>query len=106
MLNASLSELAEALSRKKISSVELTRQCLERIARHDKALNAFTTVDESRALAGARRADERFAGKGPKPAALTGIPIAHKDLFCTQGLRTTCGSKMLENFVSPYDAHV
>jgi aspartyl-tRNA(Asn)/glutamyl-tRNA(Gln) amidotransferase subunit A len=104
VLNATLSELSAALAEKRISSVELARLFLARIGRLNAQLNAFITVDESQALAQARRADQdRAAGKaGP----LTGIPLAHKDIFCTKGLRTTCGSRMLENFVSPYDAHV
>ena len=108
MLNATLPELSAALAARKISSVELTRACLERIGRLNGELNTFISFDESRALASARRADERRAGKGSEGAAgaLTGIPIAHKDIFCTSGFRTTCGSRMLENYVSPYDAHV
>ena len=108
MLNATLAELSAALAAKRLSSAELTRACLERIGRLDRGLNAFITVDEQRALAEARRADERRAGKGTAGAAgpLTGIPIAHKDILCTQGLKTTCGSRMLADFVSPYDAHV
>ena len=108
MLNATLAELSAALAAKRLSSAELTRACLERIGRFDRGLNAFITVDEQRALAEARRADERRAGKGTAGAAgpLTGIPIAHKDILCTQGLKTTCGSRMLADFVSPYDAHV
>ncbi len=104
MLNATLSELSAALAEKRISSVELARLFLGRIERLNAELNAFITVDASLALAQAHRADrDRAAGKaGP----LTGIPLAHKDIFCTKGLRTTCGSRMLENFVSPYDAHV
>ncbi|MFZ1910322.1 MAG: Asp-tRNA(Asn)/Glu-tRNA(Gln) amidotransferase subunit GatA [Burkholderiales bacterium] len=104
MLNATLSELSAALAEKRISSVELARLFLERIERLNAELNAFITVDPPRALAQAQRADrDRAAGRaGP----LTGIPLAHKDIFCTKGLRTTCGSRMLENFVSPYDAHV
>ena len=108
MLNATLSELSAALQARKISSVELTGLHLKRIGRLDDrksgGLNAFITVDESRALADARRADERRA-KG-ESGALLGIPVAHKDIFCTRGLLTTCGSKMLANFESPYDAHV
>jgi len=108
VLNATLSELSAALQARKISSVELTKLHLERIDRLDDresgGLNAFITVDEPRALADARRADERRA-KGDS-GALLGIPVAHKDIFCTRGLLTTCGSKMLANFVSPYDAHV
>jgi aspartyl-tRNA(Asn)/glutamyl-tRNA(Gln) amidotransferase subunit A len=104
VLNATLSELSEALQAKKISSVELTKLYLGRIARLDAGLNAFITVDEPRALADARRADERRAKGEAGP--LLGIPVAHKDIFCTKGLLTTCGSKMLADFTSPYDAHV
>ncbi len=104
MLNSTLVELSAALRAKKVSSVELTRACLERIGRLNGALNAFITVDEDRALAEARDADARRARGDAAP--LTGIPMAHKDIFCTKGMLTTCGSKMLENFVSPYDAHV
>jgi aspartyl-tRNA(Asn)/glutamyl-tRNA(Gln) amidotransferase subunit A len=104
VLNATLSELSAALQAKKVSSVELTKLHLERIRRLDQDLNAFITVDEARALADAKRADERRAKGENGP--LLGIPVAHKDIFCTRGLLTTCGSKMLANFVSPYDAHV
>ena len=104
MLNYSLSELAGALKQKKISSVELTRLYLERIGRLNGALNAFITVNAEGALAQAMRADERLARGGAGP--LAGIPVAHKDIFCTKGVLTTCGSKMLANFTSPYDAHV
>lgn len=104
MLNSSLAEISAALSAKKVSSVELTKQFLGRIARFDAGLKAFVTVDETRALAEARQADARRARGEAGP--LTGIPIAHKDIFCTRGLRTTCGSRMLADFVSPYDAHV
>ena len=104
MLNSTLSALSDALRAKRVSSVELTRQCLERIGRLNGELNAFITVDESRALLDAARADSRRAKGEAGP--LTGIPIAHKDIFCTKGMRTTCGSRMLADFVSPYDAHV
>ncbi|HEX6690508.1 MAG TPA: Asp-tRNA(Asn)/Glu-tRNA(Gln) amidotransferase subunit GatA [Burkholderiales bacterium] len=104
MLNSTLSQLSAALQAKKISSVELTRLHLARIGRFDRELKAFITVDEARALADARRADERRAQGKAGP--LLGIPVAHKDIFCTRGMLTTCGSKMLANFVSPYDAHV
>jgi len=108
VLNASLAELSSALGARKISSVELTRLFLDRIGKLNAGLNAFITVDEPGALARARRADERRAGKGNagEAAPLTGIPLAYKDIYCTKGLRTTCGSRMLENFVSPYDAHI
>jgi aspartyl-tRNA(Asn)/glutamyl-tRNA(Gln) amidotransferase subunit A len=104
VLNASLSELSGALAAKKLSSVELTRACLERIGRFGDALNSFISVDESRALAAARRSDAARARGDGGP--LSGIPIAHKDILCTRELRTTCGSRMLANYVSPYDAHV
>jgi aspartyl-tRNA(Asn)/glutamyl-tRNA(Gln) amidotransferase subunit A len=102
--HASLAELSAMLKQKKVSSVELTRVFFDRIARHDGELNTFITVDHERSLAQAKAADARLAHG--EAGALLGIPIAHKDLFCTQGWLTTCGSKMLANFVSPYDAHV
>ncbi len=104
MLNATVAELSSALAARRVSSVELVRLFMDRIARLNGALNAFVTVDEERTLEDARRADARRARNEAGP--LTGIPIAHKDIFCTKGLRTTCGSRMLENFVSPYDATV
>ena len=104
MIQASLTELAAALGARKISSVELTTLFLDRIDALNPTLNAFITVDRDGALAAARAADARLAAGTAGP--LTGIPIAHKDVFCTEGVRTTCASKMLENFVSPYDAHV
>jgi aspartyl-tRNA(Asn)/glutamyl-tRNA(Gln) amidotransferase subunit A len=104
LLNATLGELGAALASKKISSVELTRACLERIERHGRELNAFISIDGTHALERAKEADTRRArGEG---GALTGIPIAHKDILCTRAMRTTCGSRMLESYVSPYDAHV
>jgi aspartyl-tRNA(Asn)/glutamyl-tRNA(Gln) amidotransferase subunit A len=104
VLNSTVAELSAALAGGKLSSVELTTLCLARVRQHQERLNAFITVDDERALAQARVADQRRAAGNAGP--LTGIPIAHKDIFCTQGLRTTCGSRMLESFVSPYDAHV
>jgi len=104
LLDSTVTELSAALAAKKVSSVELTRAFLERIGKLNPELNAFITVDRERSLAQARRADERRARGDAMP--LTGIPLAFKDIYCTKGLRTTCGSKMLENFVSPYDAHV
>ncbi len=103
MLNATVTELSAALAARKISSVELTRQCLERI-RALEALNAFISVEEGLSLESARRADENRAKGVAGP--LTGIPIAHKDILCTRALRTTCGSRMLESYTSPFDAHV
>jgi aspartyl-tRNA(Asn)/glutamyl-tRNA(Gln) amidotransferase subunit A len=104
LVEASLSELAAALKARRVSSVELTGAALDRIARAKDALNAFITVDPERSLAQARAADARLArGEGE---ALTGIPVAHKDIFCADGWRTTCASKMLADFVAPYDSHV
>jgi aspartyl-tRNA(Asn)/glutamyl-tRNA(Gln) amidotransferase subunit A len=99
-----VAELSKVLRTRAVSSVELTRACLERIAQHQQALNAFITVVQDAALAEAERADARL--KAGEAGALIGIPIAHKDLFCTRGQKTTCGSRMLANFVSPYDATV
>ena len=104
MINASLTELRAALDAGKISSVELATLFLDRIERLDASLNAFITVDRDGALEAAHAADARIAAGDAGP--LTGIPLAHKDVFCTEGVLTTCGSKMLANFVSPYDAHV
>jgi aspartyl-tRNA(Asn)/glutamyl-tRNA(Gln) amidotransferase subunit A len=103
VLDLSVTELSAALAAKKVSSIELTRAFLTRV-RALEALNAFVTVDEAGALESAARADAMRAGGAAGP--LAGIPFAHKDIYCTKGLRTTCGSRMLENFVSPYDAHV
>ena len=99
----SLPVLRDMLRRREISSSELTRHCLDRVAQYSD-LNAFITVDESGAMSAAAAADAQLA-RG-EPGLLTGVPIAHKDIFCTKGVLTTCGSKMLENFVSPYDATV
>jgi aspartyl-tRNA(Asn)/glutamyl-tRNA(Gln) amidotransferase subunit A len=104
MLEASLAALSAALRARRVSSVELTRLFLERAEHLNPALNAFVTLDAERSLAQARAADQRLASGRPQP--LTGIPIAHKDIFCAKGWRTTCGSRMLDNFVAPYDAHV
>jgi len=104
MQNASLKQLSAALAAKQISSVELTRLFLDRVKALNPDINAFITVDEAFSLAQAKAADARIAAGTAVP--LTGIPIAHKDIFVTKGLRTTCASKMLEHYVSPYDAHV
>ncbi|HXC37856.1 MAG TPA: Asp-tRNA(Asn)/Glu-tRNA(Gln) amidotransferase subunit GatA [Burkholderiales bacterium] len=104
MFNFSLKELAASLASKKISSVELTQLFLDRVKALNGDLNAFITVDPEKSLAQARLADERIAKGDIQP--LTGIPVAHKDIFCTKGWLTTCASKMLSNFVAPYDAHV
>tara|TARA_R110000850_G_scaffold156_6_gene1132 strand:+ start:4866 stop:6398 length:1533 start_codon:yes stop_codon:yes gene_type:complete len=99
-----LKQMAEGLRRRQFSSRELTQHYLKRIERFDSQLNSYITVTADRALAQADAADSRI--KSGKAGPLTGIPIAQKDIFCTEGVRTTCGSRMLENFVSPYDAHV
>jgi aspartyl-tRNA(Asn)/glutamyl-tRNA(Gln) amidotransferase subunit A len=99
-----VADLAAALRARKLSSVELTEQTLTRIEAAQQALNAFITVDRDGALAAARAADAAIA-RGDAPP-LAGIPIAHKDVLMTAGLRTTCGSRMLDNFTAPYDAHV
>lgn len=98
-----IAELAKELTSKKISSVELTTYFLERIKRF-RDLNSFITVTEEFALSKAKLADEQRA-KG-QSGFLTGIPIAQKDIFCTKGIKTSCGSKMLDNFISPYDATI
>ena len=104
MLNASLRQLSSLLSEKKISSTELTGEFLTRIKALNPDLNAFITVNEEKSLEQARAADEMIASGQSTP--LTGIPIAQKDIFCANGWLTTCGSKMLSNFISPYDAAV
>ena len=104
MLNATLKELAADLADRRVSSVELTKFFLARIDALGKTLNAFITVDPERSLQAARNADVMLAKGSAGP--MTGIPIAHKDIFCTKGWLTTCGSRMLGNFVAPYDAHV
>jgi aspartyl-tRNA(Asn)/glutamyl-tRNA(Gln) amidotransferase subunit A len=104
VLDWTLGELRAALAGRRLSSVELTGLHLSRIKALNGATNAFISVDEEISLAQARAADARLARGEAGP--LTGIPIAHKDIFCTRALRTTCGSRMLENYRSPYDAHV
>ena len=104
MLNATLKELAAQLAARKVSSVELAQYFLKRIETLGRELNAFISVDPERSLAQARAADALIAAGSAQ--ALTGIPVAHKDIFCARGWLTTCGSRMLSNFVSPYDAHV
>jgi aspartyl-tRNA(Asn)/glutamyl-tRNA(Gln) amidotransferase subunit A len=101
---SALTELAARLETGEASSVELCQDYLARIAAHNPSLNAFVTVDADKTLAEARAADALRATGQAGP--LTGVPIAHKDIFCAEGWRTTCGSKMLANFVAPYDAHV
>jgi aspartyl-tRNA(Asn)/glutamyl-tRNA(Gln) amidotransferase subunit A len=103
-MHKTIAELSTDLKNKKISSVELTQDYLNRIKQHNKTLNAFITVTEEHALADAKLADEKIAAGKFSP--MTGIPIAQKDIFCTHGIKTSCGSKMLDKFISPYDATV
>lgn len=104
MHNKSVAELSRELESGKISSVELTRQFLGRLEKEDEQLNSFITITEEQALADAHAADEQRAAGKATP--WTGVPFAQKDIFCTNGVATTCGSKMLANFVPPYDATV
>jgi aspartyl-tRNA(Asn)/glutamyl-tRNA(Gln) amidotransferase subunit A len=104
MFNFSLKQLSALLAAKKISSAELTSEFLKRLRALNPSYNAFITIDEETSLAQARAADVMIAADRAHP--LTGIPVAQKDIFCTKGWRTTCGSKMLSNFISPYDADV
>ena len=99
-----LAQLVAGLRAKEFSSVELTRLFIERIEASQPKLNAFISITKEQAMAAAEAADRDLAAA--RGGALTGVPIAHKDLFCTAGVRTTCGSRMLDNFVSPYDATV
>ncbi|HTV94414.1 MAG TPA: Asp-tRNA(Asn)/Glu-tRNA(Gln) amidotransferase subunit GatA [Steroidobacteraceae bacterium] len=100
----SIGELAERLAGRKVSSLELTRHFLDRIERLNPALNALVTVTADAALASAREADRRLAAG--ERGRLLGIPLIHKDIFCTDGVRTSCGSRMLEGFIAPYDATI
>lgn len=104
MLNASLKQLATQLLQRKISSVELTKEFLKHIKALNQELNAFITLNEEMSLAQAQAADNMIAAGEAHP--LTGIPVAQKDIFCAKEWLTTCGSKMLSNFISPYDATV
>ncbi len=104
MHQKTLVELAAGLKAGDFSSEELTRACLARVHAFDGTLNTFITVAEEQALAAARAADARI--KKGEAGPLTGIPFAHKDIFCTKGIRTSCGSRMLDNFNAPYDATV
>jgi aspartyl-tRNA(Asn)/glutamyl-tRNA(Gln) amidotransferase subunit A len=102
MHSQTVARLSQGLKDREFSSLELTRCFLDRIATLDHHFNAFITVDENTALTAAAAADERLSNGSAAP--LTGIPIAHKDIFCTRGMRTSCGSRMLDNFVPPYSA--
>ena len=104
MIEKTVAELSGSLSRGDISSVELTQAYLDRINRYNGTLNAFVTVCEESALTQAAQADAARANGQNAP--LLGIPLAHKDIFCTSGIKTSCGSKVLQNFTAPYDATV
>ena len=104
MHNKTLSELSQSLHNGDFSSVELTQHYLNRIHAHNDTLNAFITVSDELALQQAQAADLQLQQK--TAGVLTGIPLAHKDIFCTQGIRTSCASKMLDNFIAPYNATV
>ncbi len=104
MHNLTVAQIAQGLAEREFSSVEITRHFLDRIHRLDSAVNAYITPMDESALAAARESDKKIAAG--QAGTLTGIPFAHKDIFCTRGVRTTCGSRMLENFISPYDATV
>ncbi|WP_130537940.1 Asp-tRNA(Asn)/Glu-tRNA(Gln) amidotransferase subunit GatA [Thiomicrorhabdus indica] len=100
----SVKQMSDQLHAGEITSVELTQHYLDRISKYDPELNAYVTVTPELALEMAREADEQL--KAGTAGLLTGIPVAHKDIFCTDGVKTTCSSKMLDNFIAPYDAHV
>ncbi|WP_043318718.1 Asp-tRNA(Asn)/Glu-tRNA(Gln) amidotransferase subunit GatA [Microbulbifer sp. HZ11] len=104
MHQLTIAEIIRGLRDKQFSSVEITSHLLERIQELDNQFNSFITVTGDQAIKEAAAADARLA-QGDAPA-LCGVPIAHKDIFCTNGVRTSCGSKMLDNFVPPYDATV
>ena len=104
MEKLSLKELSDGLKAKKFSSVEITQFFLDRLDRYNASINAFITIDNEKSLKMAERSDEII--KEGRQDYLTGIPIAQKDIFCAEGWKTTCGSKMLDNFISPYDATV
>jgi aspartyl-tRNA(Asn)/glutamyl-tRNA(Gln) amidotransferase subunit A len=104
MHTKTLSELSAMLQAGETTSVALTEYFLDRIEHHDKALNSFISVTREQALEAAGAADARIQAGDAGP--MTGVPIAHKDIFCTDGVRTSCGSKMLDNFIAPYDATV
>ncbi|MDP3609685.1 MAG: Asp-tRNA(Asn)/Glu-tRNA(Gln) amidotransferase subunit GatA [Methylophilus sp.] len=104
LINSSLTQLSHMLASKQISSVEMTQSFLARIQQYNPTINAYIALDEEKTMAQAAAADARIAAGNAEP--LTGIPFAQKDIFCAKGWKTTCGSKMLANFVAPYDAHV
>jgi aspartyl-tRNA(Asn)/glutamyl-tRNA(Gln) amidotransferase subunit A len=104
MLSKTIAQLAQGLQQGEFSSSEITEQYLQQIAVKDSKYNSYITVTNEQAMAQAKKADELIANGKATP--MTGIPIAHKDIFCTKGVRTSAGSKMLDNFISPYDATI
>ena len=104
MIEKTAAELSQALANGEISSVELTQSYLDRIKKYNEELNSYITVCEESALVQAKEADKKRVHSDSSP--LLGIPLAHKDIFCTNGVTTTCGSRMLHNFIAPYDATV
>ncbi|MFX4227985.1 MAG: Asp-tRNA(Asn)/Glu-tRNA(Gln) amidotransferase subunit GatA [Porticoccaceae bacterium] len=104
MHNLTVAQISQGLANGEFSSVEITQHFLDRTNRLEPGINAYITRLDEAALADAREADKKIAAG--QAGALTGVPFAHKDIFCTEGVKTTCGSRMLENFISPYDATV
>lgn len=104
MHHETIVSLIKKLKKKEVSSQELTLHFISRIKKFDKSINSFITVLEEKALLAAKEADAQYAKS--EESLLSGIPIAHKDIFCTEGIKTSCGSKMLDNFIAPYNATV
>ena len=104
MTTRTIKQIQQGLAQKKFSSVEITRQYLDRIDSHNSTINCFITVTDELALQQAKTADAEIA-RG-EAGALTGIPLAHKDIYCTDGIKTSCASRMLDNFIAPYDATI
>lgn len=104
MHNLTIKQMSEKLHSGEITSVQLTQHYLDRISQFDAELNAYVTVTPELAISMAEEADKKIAAG--EAELLTGIPVAHKDIFCTDGVKTSCSSKMLDNFIAPYDAHV
>lgn len=104
MHQLTIRKIVDGLEKKEFSSVEIVQHCLDRIKKFDPQLNSFITVTPELALAKAAQADaQRAQGNN---SLLLGVPVAQKDIFCTDGIKTSCGSKMLDNFIAPYDATV
>ncbi|WP_028486148.1 Asp-tRNA(Asn)/Glu-tRNA(Gln) amidotransferase subunit GatA [Thiomicrorhabdus chilensis] len=104
MHNLTIKQMSEKLHAGEITSVQLTQHYLDRISKYDTELNAYVSVTPELAMMMAEQADKKLASG--EADLLTGIPVAHKDIFCTDGVKTSCSSKMLDNFIAPYDAHV